>query len=120
MQASEENQAGETTGREPKEIVIVGGSVAGLFASLALSRQGHHVTLLEREVLPPCDSPVEAFERWERRGAPQSRHSHAFLARLHNGIRDRAPDLYADLMAAGAERLRFVDLVQATLSLIHI
>jgi len=115
MQASEENQAGETTGREPKEIVIVGGSVAGLFASLALSRQGHHVTLLEREVLPPCDSPVEAFERWERRGAPQSRHSHAFLARLHNGIRDRAPDLYADLMAAGAERLRFVDLVQATI-----
>jgi len=114
MRAREENDERHTPKPGPKEIAIVGGSVAGLFAALAFCRQGHSVTLLEREVLPPCDSPVEAFEQWERRGAPQSRHSHAFLARLHNGILDRAPDLYADLMAAGAEPLRFTDLVQAT------
>nr|MCS5636024.1 hypothetical protein [Myxococcota bacterium] len=114
MRAGEPNDEGETPNPAPKRVVIVGGSVAGLFAALALARQGHRITLLEHEVLLPCDSPVEAFDCWERRGAPQSRHSHAFLARLHNGIRDRTPELYADLMAAGAETLRFADLVQAT------
>ena len=114
MRAREENHEGDTPKPGSKKIAIVGGSVAGLFAALAFARQGHRITLLEHESLPPCDSPVEAFERWERRGAPQSRHSHAFLARLHNGIRDRTPELYADLMAAGAETLRFPDLVQAT------
>ncbi len=114
MPASDPHDESPITAPSPKNVVIVGGSVAGLFAALALSRQGHRITVLEGEVLPQCDSPVEAFERWERRGAPQSRHSHAFLARLHNGIRDRAPDLYADLLAAGAETLPFSDLVEAT------
>ena len=101
-----------TQGPPDKHVVIVGGSATGLFTALALARQGHRITVLEGEVLPECDSAVEAFDRWERRGAPQARHSHAFLARLHNGIRDRAPDLYAELMEAGAEPLRFTDLVK--------
>ena len=90
-----------------KQIVIVGGSVAGMATGLALSQAGHCVTLLEREALPECATPLEAFERWERRGSPQCHHSHAFLARLHNAIRDRAPQLHAALFAAGAEELRF-------------
>jgi len=80
-------------------------------SALALSKQGRQVTILEKEALPRCDSPVEAFERWERRGSPQSRHSHAFLARLHNTIKQQYPELYADLMAAGAEPMPFSDLV---------
>lgn len=95
-----------------KQILIIGGSMAGMAAGLLLSRDGHSVTILEREVLPACNSPVEAFERWERRGAPQSRHSHAFLARLHNRIREGVPDLYAALLAAGAEQMRFHDMVR--------
>jgi len=115
MTRKEEGQPGTTTNAGPtKEIVIVGGSAAGLFAALALSRQGHRVTVLEGEALPSCESPMEAFDRWERRGAPQTRHSHAFLARLHNGIQEKAPELYAELMAAGAERLTFSDLVRGT------
>ncbi len=101
--------------KNPKHIIIIGGSVTGLFSALALARQGHLITILEGESLPECDSPVEAFERWERRGAPQARHSHAFLARLHNGIRELAPDLYRELLAAGAERLEFRDMVEAIL-----
>lgn len=93
-------------------VVVIGGSVAGLANALMLSQQGHAVRLLEKEVLPECATPLEAFERWERRGSPQSRHSHAFLARLHNSIRDRVPGLYAALMEAGAGTLRFDEMVR--------
>jgi len=92
-------------------IVVVGSGLTGMASALALSQAGHPVTLVEREVLPPCTDSVEAFDRWERRGAPQTRHSHAFLARLHNELRNRAPDLYAELLAAGAEVLSFKDMV---------
>ena len=95
-----------------KHIAVIGSSAAGLFATLALSQRGHRVTLLEKEPLPTCNDPVEAFERWERRGAPQTRHSHAFLARLHNGIQERFPILYQELMEAGAETLSFREMVQ--------
>ncbi|MEE3328234.1 MAG: hypothetical protein VX252_12930 [Myxococcota bacterium] len=95
-----------------KHVVVVGSSAAGLFSTLALSQRGHRVTLLEKESLPPCDNPFEAFEKWERRGAPQTRHSHAFLARLHNGIRDRLPVLYEELKEAGAETLSFRKMVE--------
>jgi 2-polyprenyl-6-methoxyphenol hydroxylase-like FAD-dependent oxidoreductase len=97
-----------------KHVVVVGGSVAGLGAALALAQRGHRVTVLERDATPLPASPLEAFERWERRGSPQTRHSHAFLARLHNLIRERAPDLYAELLARGAEPLRFTDMVKKT------
>ena len=96
-------------------IVVVGGSIAGLGSALALARDGNDVTVLERDATPMPESPVEAFERWERRGAPQVRHSHAFLARLRNLLRDRAPDLLAGLLEAGAEELRFADLLPPTM-----
>lgn len=99
---------------QPNEehIVIVGGSMAGLAAAVALQAPGRRITVLERETLPECATPLEAFERWDRRGAPQTRHSHAFLARLHNLIRDRVPGLYAALLEHGAEPMRFTDIAR--------
>jgi 2-polyprenyl-6-methoxyphenol hydroxylase-like FAD-dependent oxidoreductase len=86
-------------------VVVVGGGVAGLGAALFLARAGHQVTVLERDATPFPADPVAAFESWERRGAPQVRHSHAFLARLRNLLRDRMPDVLAALLAVGAEEL---------------
>ena len=37
------------------------------------------------------------------------RHSHAFLARLRNVLRDRHPDVLAALLEAGATELRFAE-----------
>ena len=88
--------------------MVIGAGVAGLGSALALSRAGHHVTLIERDATPLPADPDAAFE-WDRRGAPQVRHSHALLARLRNLLRDRYPDVLADLLAAGATELRFTD-----------
>lgn len=95
-----------------KHVVVVGGSVAGLGAGLALSKDGHRVTILENDPSPMPESHVEAFEQWERRGSPQTRHSHALLARLRNLIRDHAPELLEKLLACGAGEMTFTDMMK--------
>lgn len=97
---------------QAKHVVVIGGSVAGLGVALALSGRGHRVTILEGDATPLPESHTEAFSQWKRRGSPQTRHSHALLARLRNLIRDHAPDLLEKLVACGAEELRFTDRMQ--------
>lgn len=94
-------------------IVVVGAGVAGLGAALALGRAGHEVTVLERDATPLPEDPDSAFW-WDRRGAPQVRHSHAFLARLRNLLRDRHPDVLDALLDAGATELRFTEAMPET------
>src|SRR5687768_9110914 len=96
-------------------VVVVGAGVAGLGTALALGRRGHEVTVLERDHTPLPKDPDEAF-RWDRRGAPQVRHSHAFLARLRNLLRDRHPDVLELLLDAGATELRFTEKLPETLT----
>ncbi len=50
---------------------------------------------------------LDAFEKWDRRGAAQTRHSHVLLAPLVKLIKTHAPDLYRRLIDAGAEELGF-------------
>jgi 2-polyprenyl-6-methoxyphenol hydroxylase-like FAD-dependent oxidoreductase len=99
----------------PKHVVIVGGSVTGLGAALALSNDGHRVTVLERDATPMPASHVEAFEKWDRRGSPQVRHSHALLGRLYCLIRDHAPALLAKLLACGAEEIPLIEMARRTI-----
>lgn len=91
-------------------VAVVGAGVGGLGAALALGRRGHRVTLLERDDTPLPADPAGAFD-WNRRGAPQVRHTHAFLARLRNLLRDHYPDVLADLLAAGATEMDFIEML---------
>ncbi len=97
-----------------KHIVVVGAGVSGLGAALALSRDGHRITLVERDATPLPADPSSAFE-WDRRGAPQVRHSHAFLARLYGLLRSSYPDVLADLLAAGATEIRMTENLPETM-----
>ena len=108
-------RAGAAGGGGHKHVVVIGGSVAGLATALGLSQDGHRVTLIERDATPLLDSPSEAFERWDRRGSPQVRHSHAFLARLIVTLRERAPALLEQLLEAGAEELGVQDTLPETI-----
>ncbi len=96
-------------------IIVVGGGIAGLGTALACARDGHQVTVLERDDTPMPPNPDAAFE-WQRTGAPQVRHSHAFLARLRNLLRDRAPDVLDALFEAGASEIAFTENLPETLT----
>lgn len=106
----------ESQTAEPKnpDVVVVGAGVGGLAAALALGRQGRSVLLVERDDTPPPADAADAFA-WDRRGAPQVRHSHAFLARLRNLLRDRWPDVLEQVLAAGATELRFAESMPETI-----
>jgi 2-polyprenyl-6-methoxyphenol hydroxylase-like FAD-dependent oxidoreductase len=92
-----------------RRVVIIGGSIAGLATALGLAARGAEVLVLEADPDPGVDAPEEAFLGWSRRRVPQSRHSHVFLARLCNILRRQHPDLYAELLAHGAQELRLLD-----------
>jgi len=96
-------------------VVVVGGGVSGLGSALVLAQQGHDVTVVERDDTPMPTSADEAFE-WDRRGAPQVRHSHAFLARMVGLMRRDHPDIYAALLAEGATEMRFGDDLPPTIT----
>ncbi|TDI59453.1 MAG: FAD-dependent monooxygenase [Alphaproteobacteria bacterium] len=91
----------------PLNIAIVGAGICGLGASLALARKGHKVTIFERDVPPPPGGADEAFFDWDRKGAGQFRHPHAFLGLMCNILRDNYPELLTDFEAAGARRVGF-------------
>ncbi len=65
------------------KIVVLGGGVIGLSTALILTRQGHEVTVLERDGAPVPNSPEQAWQQWNRRGVAQFRQPHF----LHPGAR---------------------------------
>ena len=79
---------------------MVGGGVGGLALALALGRDGHEVTVVERDPLPATADAEETFLA-ERKGAPQVHQTHGFLARLQVTLRDRFPDVLDAILAAG-------------------
>ena len=83
----------------PRDIVVLGGGVAGLAAALALGRDGHRVTVVDRDDLG-VGEPRAALD-WDRRGIPHFHQPHAFTPRGRKELLTTFPDVYEALLAAG-------------------
>lgn len=86
---------------EQSRVVVLGSGMAGLATAVALKDSGRNVLLLERDEPSELADPRSAFDDWKRPGVPQLHHTHIFLGRLRNILRDRHPDLLEKLYAAG-------------------
>ncbi|HEY5261104.1 MAG TPA: FAD-dependent monooxygenase, partial [Solirubrobacteraceae bacterium] len=92
-------------------IIVLGGGVCGLAAGMLLTRDGHEVTVFERDAAPVPESVEEAWGQWTRDGVAQFRLAH-FLAPAGRAVlEERLPDVFDALVAAGATRMDLLGLM---------
>jgi flavin-dependent dehydrogenase len=90
-------------------IAILGAGLAGLSTAMLLSRDGHEVTVLERdEAGPPAGRADEAWDGWRRAGVSQFRLPHYMLPRWWTEVGECLPELGPALEKAGAGRFNSV------------
>lgn len=94
-----------------QNIAVVGAGISGMCTALSLAKQGHQVTVFERDIPPPEGDVEQAFFKWQRRGAAQFRHPHAFLGLMCSILEEHHPELLDEFFAAGARRVNFADMV---------
>lgn len=83
---------------QPREhAVVIGGSIAGLLAARVLSDHFGQVTVIERDALP--SGPVA------RKGVPQSRHLHGFLAGGVTALEALFPGFVTGAVQRGGEHV---------------
>ena len=96
-------------------IIFLGGGVCGLAGGMMLARDGHEVTVLERDAAPVPDSLDGAWDTWDRGGVTQFRLAH-FLAPAGRGVLEQElPEVLHGLVAAGAVRLDLLALMPPNL-----
>jgi 2-polyprenyl-6-methoxyphenol hydroxylase-like FAD-dependent oxidoreductase len=97
-------------------IIVLGGGVAGLATAMLLARDGHDVTVLERDAEPPPATLEAAIEDWPRRGVAQFRQAHLLLPRGHAVLAEALPDVRDALLAAGACRFDMLGVMPPSLA----
>ncbi|MEV6492722.1 FAD-dependent oxidoreductase [Actinoplanes sp. NPDC051633] len=81
------------------KIVILGAGIAGLTTAMMLDRDGHDVTVLERDLASPAGRP---WDDWQRPGVNQFRQPHYLLPRWWTELRAELPDAAEAVLSVGA------------------
>jgi 2-polyprenyl-6-methoxyphenol hydroxylase-like FAD-dependent oxidoreductase len=82
-----------------QQAIVVGGSMAGLFAAQVLSQHFERVIVVERDRYP--DQPDH------RQGVPQSHHVHVLLTQGYRILEQMFPGMDTELAAAGAPQVEW-------------
>jgi 2-polyprenyl-6-methoxyphenol hydroxylase-like FAD-dependent oxidoreductase len=97
-------------------IIVLGAGVGGLASAMMLARDGHDVTVLERDGEPIPATLDAAVEDWPRRGVAQFRQAHILLPRGRAVLDAELPDVRDALLAAGACRFDLLGIMPPTIA----
>lgn len=87
----------EPSPRIPRRAVVIGGSIAGMLAAVAVKDHFDTVEIVEAHALPAGAEP--------RAGVPQAAHFHTLLSGGSEAIDELLPGTIDQLLAAGANRI---------------
>jgi 2-polyprenyl-6-methoxyphenol hydroxylase-like FAD-dependent oxidoreductase len=96
-------------------VIVCGGSVIGLSAAMFLARDGHEVTVLERDPSPPSPAAL-AWDGWRRSGVAQFQQAHVMLPPVRQVLEAELPGMTARLTGAGCTWQDPVAVVPPTLT----
>ena len=97
-------------------IVIMGGGLNGLTAGMLLARDGHRVTILERDAARPAGDAARLWRQWDRRGVNQFRQLHFMLPRWRAEMERELPEVIAELEALGGARTSVLSTLPAEMT----
>jgi 2-polyprenyl-6-methoxyphenol hydroxylase-like FAD-dependent oxidoreductase len=95
-------------------IVVLGAGLTGLAAALVLARDGHEITVLERDPAEPVGEAGDLWKGWQRPGVSQFRLGHLMLGRWRRLMEQELPDVLAEVERLGGQVVGPVDVLPAS------
>jgi 2-polyprenyl-6-methoxyphenol hydroxylase-like FAD-dependent oxidoreductase len=97
-------------------IVVIGAGLSGLAAALLLARDGHEVTVLERDPAEPEGDAEALWRNWERPGVSQFRLPHGMIAYWRRLMERELPEVIDEVERLGGRRESPIDTMPAALT----
>jgi 2-polyprenyl-6-methoxyphenol hydroxylase-like FAD-dependent oxidoreductase len=93
-------------------IIVMGAGLNGLSTAMLLARDGHEVTVVERDRCAPPPTAQELWHGWERRGVRHFRLPHLMAPRWRQLVEQELPEVLVELQTLGGQRVNVLDLAQ--------